>query len=154
MQEIIQSNISTILSTGYILAEMRRLFLITIAGLFVGCDSGVTGISTVTGNWSLRTLNGTSLPYAVSGSGANKTEIVDDVYTFFEGFTFSETVHKRVTTNGQQSTVTENETGSFSLFGESVTITGNSGVVRRGLIDGKSNTMTIVEEGLTFVYRQ
>ena len=131
---------------------MRKLLLVATLAVLVGCDSGVTGITTVTGNWSLRSVNGSSLPYTISGSGVNKTEIVDDVYTLFEGFTFSETIHRRVTTNGQESTITVNETGSYSLFGTSVTITHNSGAVRRGLIEG--NTMTIVESGLTSAYKK
>lgn len=132
---------------------MRKLFLATIAALFLACDSGVTGITTVTGNWSLRTVNGTSLPFTKSGSGANKTEILDDVITLYEGLTFSQTVHQRVTTNGQASTVTLTETGAYTLFGTSVTLAGNSGAdARRGLIEG--NTMTIVENGMTFAYRK
>lgn len=120
--------------------------------MLAGCDSGVTGVKTITGDWSLRTINDASLPYTVSGSGANKTEVIDDVYTFFEGFTFSETIHRRITTNGQVSTVTATETGAFSTFGTSVTITGNTTPTRRGIIEG--NTMTIVDEGLTFAYKK
>lgn len=130
---------------------MRKLLLTASLALLANCDSGVTGIKTVTGDWSLRTINGASLPYTVSGSGANKTEVLDDVYTFFEGFTFNETIHRRVTTNGQVSTVTVTENGSFSTFGTSVTITGNTTPVRRGIIEG--STMTIVEEGLVSAYK-
>lgn len=131
---------------------MRKVLLASALVILAACDSGVTGITTVTGNWSLRTVNGSALPFTVSGSGANKTEIIDDVYTLFEGFTFSETIHRRVTTNGQESTVTVTETGSYSLFATSVTITHNNGAVRRGLIEG--NTMTIVEAGMTSAYRK
>jgi hypothetical protein len=131
---------------------MRRLLLASAFAVLAGCDSGVTGVKTITGDWSLRTVNGSSLPYTISGSGANKTEVIDDVYTFFEGFTFSETTHRRVTTNGQVSTVTVTETGAFSVFGTSITITGNTTPVRRGLIEG--NAMTIVDEGLTSVYKK
>ena len=131
---------------------MRKGYLI-LAALLAACDSGVTGITTVTGNWTLSTINDASLPYTVSGSGANKTEIVDDVITFFEGLTYSETIHTRVTVNGTASTVTTNETGNYNLFGTSVTLTRNSGAAsRRGLIDG--NTMTIVENGLVQDYKK
>jgi len=130
---------------------MRRL-LISALIIFAACDGGVTGVKTITGDWSLRTINGSPLPYTISGSGANKIEVIDDVYTFFEGFTFSETIHRRVTTNGQVSTVTVTETGAFSVFGTSITITGNTTPVRRGLIEG--NTMTIVDEGLTSAYKK
>jgi len=130
---------------------MTRLLLAAIAVVFPGCDSGVTGITTVTGNWSLRTVNGSNLPFTVSGSGANKTEILDDVITLYEGFTFSETIHQRVTTNGQASAVTSTETGSYSLFGTSVTLAGNVRE-RRGRIE--ESTMTLVENGMTSAYRK
>ena len=132
---------------------MRKLFLVAIAALFVGCDSGVTGVSSITGDWSLRTVNGTSLPFTISGSGANKTEILDDVITLYEGLTFQETKHQRVTANGQASTVMLTETGAYTLFGTSITLVGNSGGdARRGLIEG--STMTIVENGMTSAYRK
>ena len=131
---------------------MRKGHLILVA-LLAACSSGVTGITTVTGNWSLRTVNDSSLPYTVSGSGANKTEVLDDVITLFEGFTYSETSHKRVTVNGQQSTVTTIDTGAYGLLGTSITLTPNSGALaRRGLIEG--NTMTIVENGLVQDYKK
>ena len=131
---------------------MRKGRLVLVA-LLAACSSGVTGITTVTGNWSLRTVNDSSLPYTLSGSGANKTEVLDDVITLFEGFTYSETSHKRVTVNGQQSTETTTDTGAYSLFGTSITLTPNSGALaRRGLIEG--NTMTIVENGLVQDYKK
>jgi hypothetical protein len=131
---------------------MRKGYLILVV-LLAACDSGVTGIATVTGNWTLRTVNDSPLPYTLSGSGANKTEIVDDIIMFFEGSTYSETIHTRVTVNGTESIVTTNETGNYSLFGTSVTLTRNSGALaRRGLIEG--NTMTIVENGLVQDYKK
>ena len=131
---------------------MRKGRLVLIA-LLAACSSGVTGITTVTGNWTLRTVNDSSLPYTLPGSGATKTEVLDDVITLFEGFTYSETSHKRVTVNGQQSTETTIDTGVYSLFGTSITLTPNSGALaRRGLIEG--NTMTIVENGLVQDYKK
>lgn len=132
---------------------MRKSYLVSLVALLVGCSSGVTGITTVTGDWKLRTINDSALPYTVSGSGANKTEIVDDVISFFEGLTYSETIHTRVTVNGTESVITTNESGNYNLFGTSVTLTRNSGALaRRGLIEG--NTMTIVENGLVQDYKK
>lgn len=136
------------------MAEMGKRLLLSIVILVVtSCDNGVTGITTVVGNWTLRTVNGSALPYTITSSGGNKTEIIDDTIILYEGFTFAETIHTRVTQNGQVSTVTTGETGSYSLFGTSVTLTGNSGALaRRGLIDG--NTMTIVENGVVSAYKK
>ena len=126
--------------------------LICSALLFVACDSGVTGIKTINGSWSLRTVNGAALPFTVSGSGTNKTEITDDVITLFEGLTYQEVIQKRITTNGTAATTTVTETGSFSTFGTSVTLISNLPRERRGLIEG--NTMTIVENGMVQAYKK
>ncbi len=133
---------------------MSKHLLFAIAILVLtACDNGVTGISTVTGQWTLRTVNGAALPYTITSSGANKTELIDDTIILYEGLTFAQTVHTRVTVNGQASTVTAIETGAYSLFGTSVTLAGNSSAeARRGLIDG--NTMTIVENGVVSAYKK
>ena len=131
---------------------MKRTFIAAVAFL-IACDSGVTGVKTITGSWSLRTVNGAALPFTVSGSGANKTEITDDVITLFEGFTYQEVIQQRITTNGTAATTTITETGSFSTFGTSVTLNSNSRIdARRGLIEG--NTMTIVENGMVQAYKK
>ena len=132
---------------------MRKMLFAAIAALVVaGCDSGVTGVKTINGTWSLRTVNGAALPFTISGTGTNKTEITSDIITLFEGFTYQEVIQKRVTTNGTATTTSVTETGSFSTFGTSVTLQSNLPRERRGLIEG--NSMTIVENGMVQVYKQ
>jgi len=132
---------------------MRKMLFAAIAALVIaGCDSGVTGVKSINGSWSLRTVNGAALPFTTSGSGTNKTEITSDVITLFEGFTYQEVIQKRVTTNGTATTASVTETGSFSTFGTSVTLQSNLPRERRGLIEG--NSMTIVENGMVQVYKQ
>jgi hypothetical protein len=132
---------------------MRKMLFAAMAAVVIGgCDNGVTGVKTINGSWTLRTVNSGSLPFTVSGSGANKTEITDDVITLFEGFTYREVIQKRITTNGTATTTTVTETGSFSTFGTSVTFFSNLPRERRGLIEG--NTMTIVENGMVQAYKK
>jgi|SRR5687767_6847711 len=132
---------------------MRKV-LIALAMLgAVACDDGIVGSSTVTGDYTLRTINGASLPYTITGSGANKTEIVDDVITLYQGFTYSETTNSRITVNGQATSETKLRTGAFSLFGTSIILFSNDGTMeRRGTIN--ANTMTIVEAGKISVLKK
>ena len=130
---------------------MRKSLLALAAVMFVACDDGVVGTSTTSGDYELKTVNGAALPATLSGSGANKTEILDHVITLYSGGTYSEAGHLRVTLNGQTSTQNTSGTGAFSFFGTSVTLLSSDGTYeRRGLFNEKA--ITIVEEGRTMVF--
>ena len=79
---------------------MRKLIAALIFAL-IACDDGIVGSSTINGAYTLKKVNGASLPYTISGSGSNKTEIVSDVITLYEGFTYSQSLQTRITVNGQ-----------------------------------------------------
>lgn len=132
---------------------MRKVLVALVMSWAIACDDGIVGSSTVTGDYKLRTINGASLPYTITGSGANKTEIVDDMITLFQGFTYSETTSSRITVNGQAANETKLRTGAYSLFGTSIILSSNDGAMeRRGTIN--ANTMTIVEAGKISVLRK
>jgi hypothetical protein len=135
------------------LSHMRKLLVAFLIITSAACKEEIVGSSTVTGTYTLRTLNNTQLPYTLPGSGATKTEVLDDAITFYQGNTYAETRHVRLTTNGQVTTETQEDAGAYSFFGISLTLTsGRGNPERRGRIDG--NTMTIIEAGLTSVYRK
>ena len=131
---------------------MRGPLAVLIVAFFVGClGEGVTGSSTITGDYTLRTINGSPLPYTISGSGANRTEIVRDVITLYQGGTYARSRDSRVTVNGQTTTESSAEAGSYSLFGTSVTlVNGADGQTTLATIN--ANTMTIVKSGMTAVF--
>lgn len=133
---------------------MRRALIALIVASSVAClGGGIVGSSTVTGDYTLRTIDGSSLPYTVAGSGTVKTEIVDDVVTLYEGFTYARLRHSRTTTNGQVTNASITDTGSFSLLGNSISLRSNDGSpLKAAVIAG--NTMTIVESGLTEVFKK
>lgn len=130
---------------------MRKLLLGLAAALSIACDDGVVGTSTISGDYELKTVNGVAVPATLSGSGANKTEILDDVITLYNGGTYSEAGHLRVTLNGQASTQNITGTGTYLFFGTSVTFRTSDGTSeRRGLFNEKA--ITIIENGLTMVF--
>ena len=133
---------------------MRKVLFGLLLLISAGClNEDVVGDSTATGEYTLTTINDAALPFTLSTSGTNKTELLDAVISMFEGGTYSETSHLRVTSNGVVTTQTRVDTGSYSFFGVSVTLVSSAGNgERRGKIEGTK--MTITEAGKNSVYRK
>lgn len=132
---------------------MRRLLLGFLIVAAAGClNEDVVGSKTATGTYTLRTLNGSSLPYTTPAPAA--VEVLDATLNLYQGGTYAETKHVRVTdTQGQTTTQTREDAGSYSFFDITVTFTSSVGNgERRGKIE--ANNLTIVENGLTWVYRK
>lgn len=133
---------------------MRTLSLALLLACAVACDEpDLTGASTVTGAYTLRTVNGAGLPFAYAASPTEKIEYLDDIMTLFQGGTYARTSHKRRTLNGQITPVDSSEGGTFLAFGTSITFRfEGTGPARVAIANGK--TMTFIEQGNTQVYRK
>ena len=130
---------------------MRRVLMGLVVACSVAClDEGVTGGSSITGAYTLRTINGSALPYTISESGAAKTEILSDVITLYQGGTYARLRESRTTVNAQVTIESRDETGAYSLVGTSVSMRNVVGTTTVATIGG--NTMTIVEAGMTAVF--
>ena len=125
---------------------MRRLLIGLVALGTVSCFSNIEGTSTVTGTYTLRTINGVAPPVTPTGS---TTQVVDDAYTLFQGNTYSQTAHTRASATGSIATTTAS--GSYGLQGTSVTFTnGVTGAQSVAIIN--VNTMTFLVAGTTSIY--
>jgi hypothetical protein len=133
---------------------MRKALVCLLLVISAGClNEDVVGDTTATGAYTLRTINDAPLPFTLSTVGTTKTEVLDAVLTLYQGGTYAETSHLRVTTNGVVTTQTKNDTGSYSFFNITVTLTSSAGnPERRGRIE--ATTMTITEEGKISIYRK
>jgi hypothetical protein len=133
---------------------MRRLLIALLVASQAACWSDkVTGSSTVFGTYTLRNVNGSSLPFTLSGSGSNKTEIVADTIWLYEGFTFAESGHYRNTVNGTATDQVVKDQGSFGLLGNSISFFSADGSpVRTFVID--ADVMNVVKPGLTMPFRK
>ena len=128
---------------------MRRVLIGLVLVFSVAClGDGLTGSSTVTGAYTLRTINGSPLPYTIVASGK---EILDDVITLYQGGTYAESGHSRTTVNGQVTNATNTDTGSYVLLGTSITFHSSGGGLDV-IAQGDGTTMTIVAPGLTKVF--
>jgi hypothetical protein len=131
---------------------MFRVLLGLAMLVSVGCfDDYSTGVGTVTGTYTLRTINASPLPYTIDVDATTRKEIIDDMITLFSGGSYSRTQHANITVSGQTTSQTNTESGAYLLLGTSVTLNpspaGRSTVTT---IDGR--TMTIVESGITWTF--
>jgi hypothetical protein len=127
--------------------------LLGLALLFsVACfDDYSTGVGTVTGAYTLRTINGSPLPHTITVDATTQKEIIDDMITLFSGGSYSRTQHANITVSGQTTSQTNTEGGAYVLLGTSVTLNPSpSGRSTVTTIDGK--TMTLVESGITWTF--
>jgi hypothetical protein len=132
---------------------MRRLVALLALATAVACGGDSTSPSaTVTGSYSLRTVNGSPVPYTVIQIGADKYEIVSDVVTINEGGTWSETGTDRTTQNGQVTNGTITDGGTYTLNGTAITFVSTESGTVNGSVGG--GTLTITAEGLALVYQK
>jgi len=130
-----------------------RRFVTTVAACgTLGClNEGPTGGAT-TGLYTLTSVNDAPLPYLVSGSGANKTEIVSgsvDVRVAGDYLRLRET---RVTTNGQATTQTTTENGSWSFSFSNTLALRPVGAAVEYYVQVQNGQLIIVDNGLHQVY--
>lgn len=113
----------------------RRLLLasatLLASTLTTSCSDDGYGNPTVRGDYPLRRVNGAPLPYVTTSADGVKTEVLDDVFSLFSGNTFSEISHVRVTVNGQVTTQTLSETGTYGGQGTGLLFSYNSGKAAR-----------------------
>lgn len=131
---------------------MRRIVIGLLIATSLSCwEEDIAGSTNTTGTYTLRTINGSALPFTSAGSGANRTEILDDAIMLYQGNTFAQTAHARVTANGQATITTTRRTGSYTTFGNSISMRNNEfDTVTGGVISGKQ--LTIMESGTSSVY--
>lgn len=135
---------------------MRRDLVRSVLALVLlsACgDNTPTGASTVTGTYTLRTVNGAALPYTMSQTATSKVELLDDAISLYQGGTYSTVSHVRTTTNGTPVTETREGAGTYILLGTSITLVTSDRSSQR-LATGDATSMTFVESGVTQIYRK
>jgi hypothetical protein len=131
---------------------MFRVLLGLAMLVSVGCfDDYSTGVGTITGAYTLRTINNSPLPYTINVNATTQKEIIDDMITLFSGGSYSRTQHSNTTVSGQTTSETYTESGGYVPLGTSVTLNPTpSGRSTITTIEGR--TMTIVEDGITWTF--
>jgi hypothetical protein len=134
---------------------MKKL-LLAMALLSLGCDSyslTTPTQDTLAGRWDLTEVEGASLPYVVPNIGPVKAEIVEDVLNLTPPNTFTEVTTIRNTQNGQVTTQTVNDSGTYEFNSYAVTFHFQSnGTFGAGTLTGK--TMKVITSGVSFTYKK
>jgi hypothetical protein len=132
---------------------MRRVLMAFLVAGSAGCFSdALTGSSAVTGKYTLSRVNGEPLPYTTSRTATTRTELLDDAVTLFGGGTYATSGHVRTTVDGQSTTAARVETGTYEVFGTSVTMRTSDGTLTRHAQLEGTRRLTFIESGLTAVY--
>jgi hypothetical protein len=135
---------------------MRKLLLALASLAVIGCGGDSTGPNAqVAGTWNLQTVNGSPLPYTVAflaGPPVYKLELISDTFVTAANGTYTEAFTSRETDGSTVTTSTENDTGTWSQNGSSLTVTASDGTVNTATISG--NTITLNQQGLVAVYRR
>ena len=130
---------------------MRRTLIGLSVLIALGCFSEPVGIRTTRGEWLLEKVNGAPLPYTLSGSGANKTELISDRLFLYEGFTYDETVEIRTTVNGQATTSKTTKPGPYTISQGAMVFSFNDGTPSKtATVEG--NKMTFGEPNFVRVF--
>jgi len=134
------------------------LLSLALASTLTACGGDSTGPSeTYSGTYTLRTINGTAVPYVIIQLGADKVEIASGTVTMSDNgtnggsYTYNATV--RTTVNGQVSTETQSDQGNYTRTGTGWHATSTvDGTTSSGTLSG--GTLTLVEtiEGTVYSF--
>ena len=133
---------------------MRRLFLLLLP-LALACGGDLTtepAQVSVAGTWELQSVNGSALPFVVAQTPSSKVEVMGDVITALSSGTWTEILEVRSTQNGQSTTQSVTDAGSFTMNGTSVTFVASDGSSGSGFVTG--NTFTLSMDGFARVYKK
>jgi hypothetical protein len=138
---------------------MRRLaatVLLIAAATLPACGDSTgpgLGLGTPTGTYTLRTVNGSQLPFTLEASSTATVVLVGDVLTLQDGGRLTESFTLRITQNSATTTETGTASGVWTVTGTAVTLTfDDEGPILSGTLSG--GVMTIVDSGLSLVYRR
>ncbi|HEX4936578.1 MAG TPA: hypothetical protein VFV33_25530 [Gemmatimonadaceae bacterium] len=98
-------------------------------------------------------MNGTSLPFIVAQSGADRVELLDLTLQLHADGSFDETATIRYTESGVVSTEQVSDDGTYTLTGTAISLRYTSdGTVFSGALNG--DALTLGTQGLALEYRR
>lgn len=130
---------------------MQKAVIALVLIFCAGCSNDIIGTSNIRGLYTLRSVDSKPLPYTVAVSGSNKTEIVADSMTLYEGNTYAGTRWLRFTANGQTTSQMVSRTGTYTPSQGAVFFTVNEGATSHvAVFEGRS--LKISTDGVIWVW--
>ena len=129
--------------------------LIIVALATVGACGGdsvtsTTASASLAGTYTLRTINGTALPFVLQ-SGTNSVTVTADAITVADGGTWSEAGAYRQTVNGQTTSQVISDGGTWTRAGASVAFSSRTTSGYSGTFTGSGFNLTD-NSGAAFVF--
>lgn len=123
-----------------------------IAAVFaIGCSPATSPLD-LSGLYSLKTINGATLPAVISPPGATTVTVWNDAFTLTPNGTYSEQGYKSSTTAGVTSVSYPVDAGSFTRRDNAITLESLIVGIRPAMLS--NGTLTVVDAGLTLVYQK
>jgi hypothetical protein len=134
---------------------MRRLAAASLAlvASVSACSSSTDASVSIVGIYSLRTINGQSLPFLLVSDAQGTIEVTNGTVDLRADGTFSDVTTFRVVEGGQETIEVDTGTGTYRRTGNTVTFSLSNGDSYTMVFDGE-NTLTQQFFGLVLVYRR
>ena len=133
---------------------MRRIFVAcALTALLAACGSDSTSPASadITGTYTLKTVNGSPLPFTLQ-SGTTVVSLTSDVIIVSSNGTWSESGIYQQTVNGQTTSGTGSDGGTWTRAGTSVTLTSAQGADGTYTGSYSTNTLTLSNSGFVSVF--
>lgn len=133
---------------------MRKLLAGLVLAFAAACggDGGSGPNSEHTGTYALQTANGSALPFVIEQQGANKAELTGGFLNLNADGTFTTRADFRLTINGAVTTTQAPDNGTYTRTGNNISFRGSAGDTYSAAYSG--NSLTMVDDGLTLVFRK
>ena len=133
---------------------MLRRTIVSLLLLVVGLScKDASGPDDLLGIWRLETVSGQSLPFLLEQDGAFKVELTGETVELLASGRQNMVTSFRVTDGGVVTSESVPASGSYSVNGSTLLVTfDNDTDTYTAIVNG--DLMTIVDIGLTFVYRR
>jgi hypothetical protein len=141
---------------------VRTLFVLAAVGIIPACSDSTGPNRSVTGNYTLISVNGVLLPVVFSAEQFFTLRITAGTLTLNSNntFTASATYEQTLVIGGAKTTDTVNSTGTYAMNGNSITFTeanstnANCGGVYTGTWDGENALTVDLEVGVQALFEK
>ena len=117
---------------------MSLILCLVLAGACGGGTSTSPNNVNLAGTYTLRSVNGANLPYAIQAQGVS-LQVTGDQFVIADGGTFSETTTYKVVSTG--ATQVGSSTGTWARAGSTIAFSFADGGSQTGTCDGKNLTI-------------
>jgi hypothetical protein len=138
---------------------MRKLLAVLALGALAACggDSSTGPSSSISGTYSLKSVNGEVMPAVLGQAGSDKYEITSGSLSITNGTAYTVSLNSRTTVGGQVTTDISADAGTVTVNGTAVTFTSSAQGAGATPITGtyaNGNTITLTDQGTSLVFQK